>query len=266
MKTLILLITFFSTAILACAQGTTDLSTFNLVASVSTYGEYDNAGLATWNGQPLSPQNQPSAEQDQLSATWNFYVNPTANNQLFVSVGNVLDTDYGTIFGAPFIYVALTGFTFTLAPRGSANLANPTYSGAYALPGETLLGNPIGSFTPGTLTSTPGWNLNSTSPNQYSFAASDVGYAFTHFSSVTGTSRIFGGGVFDLTFDSSVDLLNDVEWTQLQAGASNGMGMYTEPGSLIYAAPEPSILELLAIGGVLLLLRIGRDDVGCSRP
>jgi len=45
----------------------------DLVASVHTRGQYDNAGLSTWNGQPLSPTDRPSFDQNQLSADWRFY-------------------------------------------------------------------------------------------------------------------------------------------------------------------------------------------------
>lgn len=94
-----------------------DTSALKLVGVVQTRGEYDNAGLGTWNGLPLSSSNQPSYEQDQLSATLSFYVDRAYKNDLYLVVSNVFDTDFGSIFGSPFEFVALTGFTFSLPIR-----------------------------------------------------------------------------------------------------------------------------------------------------
>src|SRR5271156_1928392 len=94
---------------------TLDTNSLTLMATVQTRGEYDNAGLDYWNGQPLSATNQPTYEQDQLSATLSFYVDPAQTNDLFVTVSNVLDTDYDYIYGVPFAYTALTGFDFSLS-------------------------------------------------------------------------------------------------------------------------------------------------------
>jgi len=89
-----------------------DVSNLNLVATVTTLGEYDNADLGTWNCQPLSASNEPTVQQDQLSATWNFYVDPSASNTLYVVVSNVADTQFDYIFGIQFNLVALTEFQF----------------------------------------------------------------------------------------------------------------------------------------------------------
>src|SRR5262249_11858559 len=56
------------------------LNSMVLAADVFTRGQYDDAQLGTWNGQPLSPTNHPTVDEDQLSADWNFYVNPNAKN------------------------------------------------------------------------------------------------------------------------------------------------------------------------------------------
>ena len=94
-----------------------------LCGTVTTLGEYDNAGLGTWNGQPLSPTNQPTIEQDQLSATWNFYVDPAATNTLYVVVSDVADTEFGYASGAAFSLPALTGFQFSLGVPSSPSHA-----------------------------------------------------------------------------------------------------------------------------------------------
>lgn len=190
------------------------------VATVVTLGEYDNAGLSTWNGQPLSPTNQPTAQQDQLSASWNFYVDPAAPNTLDVVVSNVADTNFGYISGSPFALTALTGFQFSLDVPSSSYA---TFSNQLALPGEALLGPVSGSSAP--LDTTPGWNLLSasgpTGDAVYQIGTSTVSDGFTHFSSVYGDTRIYGGGAFQFTFNPSVDLLN-ANFSTLLATATNG--------------------------------------------
>lgn len=230
-----------------------DPSTFTLVATVNTTGEYDNAQLATWNGQPLSPTNQPTPQQDQLSATWNFYVDPNATNDLYIVVSNVEDPEFGDIFGPPFYLTALTHFQFQLP------LKTDTYgvfSDQFAVGGETLVG-PSSNSSP--LTSTPGWTSSESGPTHNATyfldasAVTDASYAFTHYSSVTGDLRILDGGVFEFSFDPTVDLL-DQNFTPLTASASNGAGAYAnsyiEEGTVTYArkVPEPSSILLLAAG------------------
>jgi hypothetical protein len=72
---------------LFCAQtaysDTLDVSGLTLMAVVQTRGEYDNYGLSYWNGAPLSPTNQPTYEQDQLSATLSFYATTLTRTNYF---------------------------------------------------------------------------------------------------------------------------------------------------------------------------------------
>jgi hypothetical protein len=49
-----------------------DANTLVHVTTIDTRGQYDNAGLDFWNGQPISPTNMPTPDEDQLSATWSF--------------------------------------------------------------------------------------------------------------------------------------------------------------------------------------------------
>jgi PEP-CTERM motif len=225
-------------------------SGLTLVATVDTRGEYNNAGLEYWNGEPLSPSNQPTYQQDQLSATWNFYIPPSAPNILYIIVSDVQDTQYGYISGTPFNLTALTGFELSL-PVSATSYA--TFSNQFAVAGEALLGPTSGSSVP--LITTPGWTLGSVdgSPNDanYQIDASNVNYGFTHFSSVYGATRIYGGGVFELSFNSNVNLLTSAKFAGLEATASNGLGSYFEPGKLTYAigtVPEPSTWGMMLLG------------------
>ena len=95
------------------------------MAIVQTRGEYNNYGLDYWNGAPLSPTNQPTYDQDQLSATLSFYVDRAHANDLYIVVSNVYDTQFGYITGAPFNYVALTGIVFSLKFRRAGRVPTP---------------------------------------------------------------------------------------------------------------------------------------------
>src|SRR5579871_1892543 len=130
-SSMVLLVSFLSGVPPAVAS-VIDTTQLTEVATVQTRGQYDNAQLGTWNGQPLSPTNHPSFEEDQLSATWTFFVDPAATNVLYVVASNVLDTDFGFLFGPGFDLVALTGFEFSLTIPHASSYA--TFSNNFAVP------------------------------------------------------------------------------------------------------------------------------------
>jgi hypothetical protein len=243
---------------------TLDVSSLTLMAVIQTRGEYDNAGLGTWNGQPLSPSNQPSYEQDQLSATLSFYIDPKHENDLYLTVTNVYDTQYGSIYGSPFGYVALTGVDFSFN-RAHGKLAEAILSTDNALPGEELAnGGSNGTNVP--LTSIPNWDLSAYTSNgrnsKYSIDTSSNNYALTHFSSVYDATRIYGGAAFEFEFAPKIDLFRAIDFDSLNAETVFGMGMYTGDGELTYVRPlGPSVPELptwLAIGIGFFVLGLTR--------
>lgn len=245
------------------------------VATVLTRGEYDNRDLGYWNGEPLSSTNHPTEEQDQLSATWNFYVNPKMPNELFLVVSDVLDTDFGYITGEPFDLVALTGVEFSFKTSPSIGLG--AFSSQYVVGGEGLVG-PSSNYT--ALTNTPGWteslSVSAEGTQTYDLQASGVNYGFTHFSDVYGETRIYGGGVFAFTFKAGTDLFNSINFTKLSLDASNGEGQYSENGQLVFSytpanvlpgeVPEPGAWNFLIIGvaSVGWILRRARPTVVTS--
>jgi hypothetical protein len=245
-----------------------DTTAMKLVAIVQTHGEYDNAGLGSWNGAPLSPENQPTPEQDQLSATLSFYVDRAHKNDLYVVASNVFDTDFGFINGPAFEFVALTGITFSLPIRGVHPARNVEFSNGVAVEGETLLGSNSGQSSP--LTTTPNWALQGVlgprNDPSFSISTSGVGDALTHFSSVFGTTRIGGGAAFEFSFNPNVNLLRRANFLGLDAETSFGFDMYEGEGTLLYAytrpsigpaVPEPTTWSLIAIGfsAIALLAR-----------
>ena len=73
--------------------------------------------------------------------------------------------------------------------------------------------------------------------------ASEATYVFNSASDPTADVRILNGGVFQLLFDPTVNLLN-ADFADLTASASNGMGAYFEAGTLVFPAvpsPEPGL-------------------------
>jgi hypothetical protein len=144
---------------------------------------------------PLPPTNYPPLYQDQLSAEWNFYVNYSAKNELFVVVSDVVDSHFGYIYGQPVSLVALTGFDFSLPIR--RNLADPSFSDQHAVAGQFLAnGGPGGSNFP--IDTTPGWSVPSVSGHPHDLhydVSAPENYAFSHFTSVYGATRLVGGGV-----------------------------------------------------------------------
>jgi hypothetical protein len=218
------------------SAATLDVNSLTLVATVQTSGEYDNAGLTSWNGLALSSTNQPTYEQDQLSATLNFYVDPLRTNELVITASNVYDTQYGYVSGPPFIYTALTGIDFSFSMPADAGSPPGQFSNQSALPGEQLVGPNVGNSTE--LITTPGWTLTSVSgpdsTRAYSLDASDVNYALTHYGSVYGATRIYGGAAFVLQYDPTIDLLRDANFGSLSADTDFGFGMYIGYGQLTY--------------------------------
>jgi hypothetical protein len=228
-----------------------------LVATVDTLGAYDNRGIDYYNGNPISPTNYPSAYQDILSAQWDFYVSPSAKNNLFIVADQIVDTHFGYVYGEPFYLIPLTGFEFLLPVK--RNHSDPIFSNQYAVSNEFLAnGGQNGSNLP--IDTTPGWSVTSISGDprklDYTITTPDENYSFTHFNSVYGATRILGGGVFELTYSPKINLLRQADFKELVASASNGEGAYTEQGTLVYAysrrqantVPETSTLAMLLLG------------------
>lgn len=243
----------------------------DLVATIHTQGQYDNVGLGTWNGQPVSEDNRPTADQNQLTADWNLYVPSGNKNQLFIEVLNVQDTRWGTIFGSVFEKVTLTGFDFSLPVRGNPNLLSATFSSEWARPGQVLDGRASSSdpVQQVPLINTPGWALSSlesttSSKVDGSISVNNIGYGLSHFTNIYGTTRIVGGGVFQLVFDPGIDLISAVDFRRMSFQAVHGFGAYVGNGSVDFAIrPDPVpdncaanvIMGMLFVGLVLVRLR-----------
>jgi hypothetical protein len=193
-----------------------------LKASYGSVGLYNLVGLGTWNGQPVSPTNMPDDAQRLLAATINFYVLPGASNVMYMQVTDVLTTTGAYWFGTAFDDVTQTGVQIAF-PDPSILSLEVSYSGAYANPGEVLADGTSGTEIDTPLTSTPGFTmdapLNST---LLIHTVSGAANGFTSLFNITGTTRIRGGGVFQLTFDPTVDL-TQLDFSKLQVESEYGL-------------------------------------------
>jgi hypothetical protein len=213
--------------------GQIDFSRDNLVASFRVDGLYNLVGLGTWNGQPVSPTNMPSDDNRRLASTINFYVLPSDKNILYVQVTDVLTTIGAWWTGTAFTNVTQTGVRFTLPLKNTHRVINSidSFSIDFANPSETLvIGAHHGTNSSNTevtepLSSTPGYTIN-VSPNGEFLIQTTNGaeYGFTSLGGIFGATRIRGGGVFQITFDHSLNLSHRIDFSSMVTEAQYGVG------------------------------------------
>ena len=110
---------------------------FRHVASYTSSGKYNLVGLGTWNGQPVSPTNQPTADQALLAQQDNFFLGSgNFGNTLFVQVSNVITTQNSYWSGLAFLNVSQTGLQITLP----AVLPVPTFDFSNANANQGIVG------------------------------------------------------------------------------------------------------------------------------
>ena len=253
---------FFSLIVLTASTALAVPISFDYikVGSYHSQGLMDLFGLGTWNGKPLTDDNKPSDDNRLLAVTTNFYVSRSVPNQLFIQLTDVITTQNVSLFGSAMDSAALTGIRFWLPAKGLTDLGTPTFSSDYANPGEVLFPGTGNGTTTVPLTTTPGYELDRlASAGAYSIHTQDGSeYAFGTWGWVTGTERIMGGGVFDLTFAPSVDLLRGVDYRDAQLDAIYGSGLQYIRADWVGAGhegpttvPEPS--TMLMVGGAVVV-------------
>lgn len=237
----------------AAKADTLDLTgpAFHRVASYSSSGEYNLVGLGTWNGQPVSPTNQPTPYQALLAQQDNFYLGSGSfSNTLFIQVTNVITTQDSYWNGLAFLNVSQTGLRVSLPSALSA----PSFDFSYSNPNQALVGPNGAGFTPESTTAGfSGYVLNN---DTYWLTTDPSGqYAFASFPIVTGTQRTYNGGIFALTF-AGTDL-NAINWqnatVQATYGYNNQSIAATYAGDAASPVPEPPTIIAVASGMFLLL-------------
>jgi hypothetical protein len=175
----------------------------------------------------------PSDDNRRLASTINFYVLPSDKNILYVQVTDVLTTIGAWWTGTAFTNVTQTGVRFTLPLKNTHRVINSidSFSIDFANPSETLvIGAHHGTNSSNTevtepLSSTPGYTIN-VSPNGEFLIQTTNGaeYGFTSLGGIFGATRIRGGGVFQITFDHSLNLSHRIDFSSMVTEAQYGVG------------------------------------------
>lgn len=227
-----------------------------LVGEYQASGLYNLVGLETWNGQPLSPTNQPDALQRELASTIRLYVPRSTPNQLFITVSNVTTTIGAFWFGTAFDNVTQTGVSLNTPTF----LGSATLDSNFALPGQTLVNGTSGHEVVTPLSHTPGYQLGFAGAQYNITTITGAQYGFTSLSNITGAIRIRGGGVFDLVFAPNTNLFK-VDFRDLTVDTLYGNQGTNQSiqAKFVPAAPVPEPSTLLSFGtGVLALAEMMR--------
>jgi len=248
-----------------------DVSELTLVSTFEADSLFNLAGVDSWNGAPLSPANQPPSIVLPLESDINLYVRNAETNKLYVVVTNVVSTVGATWFGTAFVNVTQSGAMLSLPLLSGGFLGGtPGISGAFAIAGQTLL-SPPNVITP--IDRTDGYEVNSVA-DEFLIKTidpdADMGFVGNNFIFIDSASRLRNGGVFELSFDPAVNLLDIIDYgaMALQTRYGNGsqyiQGLQTfaylqpqqgggaGPGNA--AVPEPSTWVLLTLGLSLFVL------------
>ena len=139
---------------------------YQRVGSYRSDGLYNLFGLGTWNGQPVTADNKPSDYNRQLASMTNFFVSPSASNELLIQITDVITTNASWWTGTAFDNVSQTGLRFWLPATRTMSLGVPTFSDVYANPGELLFtGNGTETIP---LSNTPGYMLSNLGSGMFS--------------------------------------------------------------------------------------------------
>jgi hypothetical protein len=224
-------------------------SSYKEIATYTAQGSlaWDNSW--TYNGQPTSPTNYPSAYELELSSTITLFTS-TPNKTLYIDVSDLVSTNFGSAFGATFVDLTITGITL----GGAFPFGQPfTYLGDYAVSGEALQGTTSGLCSDSTtvpLTNTPGWTAMSGPGGvtlQTTGGATDG--LSRPWGCIYGDYRIISGAVFALSFDNESAIAR-LDPTSLDVSVTYGLGYESINGVL----PTPEPWSLLLLGTVLLTL------------
>ena len=213
-------------------------------ARIATYqieGLYDMVGLGSWNGQPVSETNQPSIWIRRLAANVSIYSDTNQSDRLWITVTNIITTQGAYWFGSPAYDVQLTGLGFQFNTPSTSAAVGTSYSGDFALAGQSILTQAGGTPTD----ITPGYAMNVIGGTTWVRCANGTNYGMTNFGGVTGLTVLTGSAVFQLDLDQPV---SSIDWS-----ATSLVGRFGVDHQFVQAAlvPTPGVLALLAlVGGV----------------
>lgn len=264
-KTFLIVVLTLSVFLPRASAAILDVSDLTLVSTFEIDGHYNLAGVEFWNGLPLSPTNRPSDAITPMHADINLFVRNTNPNQLYVVVSDVLTTQGASWYGNAFVNITQTGTQFSLPLLAGGFLGGaPGLSGAFAITGQTLL-SPPDVVTP--LDTTPNYRVD-TLLEEFLIRTiddrGDYGLVGNNFAFIDSAFRIRNSGVFELTFDPTINLLDILDYGAMQLQARYGNGTQYIQGNQTYAyiqppsgnqgngqtptVPEPSTWALMTLG------------------
>lgn len=204
------------------------------LASFEVEDLVDISQLGSWNGAPVTPDNQPSAYHRRLHASLDFFSDETDASQVFLRVSNVVSTQGAWWGGSAFINTLLTSIDLALA-AGDGEVGITGVNFDYANPGQSLLGTEVGAVE-----STLGWQYGT---GRLSTASSWT-YAFAEFGGVTGGTIQEGGGVFLLGLDHYASSL---DWSAASLTLGYGLGnQFLVAQNTGVPAPAAALIALAA--------------------
>ncbi len=203
-------------------------------ASFISSGLLNLGDLETWNGKPLTNDNQPTDKERLLEAVINLYIDLNNSNVLYIQITDVLTTPGVSWAGTVFDGMTLTGIRLNLKNINDANTIDGLikFAGKFANPGQRILFDGAGE----PLLETPGYMLEFFKDDISIQTIEDANYGFAEFESIFGNqTRISGGGVFELTFKDTVDLRNEIAWNKTRVTTEYGMGAQLFAANLLDA-------------------------------
>lgn len=210
------------------------------VAHYHLEGLYDMVGLSTWNGQPVTEDNQPSPWHRRLAADVSFYRDVGDSRTLWIAIDGIVTTQGANWWGSPAQDVQLTGIALSMRSADAVVLAQ-AYSGEFALEGQRVLTE--SGATP--IESTPGYHLLVGGGITRVQCVSGTDYGLTSFSWVSGLRVLTGGAVFRLTLDTEVSA---IDWQSTGLTARYGVDHQFVEGVLV---PGPGVAGSVALIGAL---------------
>ena len=233
---------------------------YKFIASYHSEGLYNLLGIGTWNGAPVGPGNMPSNDNRLLSSDISIYTDTNASTNIYVQVHNVTTTLGAYWFGTAFDNVTLTGVEIVPSGNPLPTLSNVTFSSNFANIGQVRAFNGNPELTEA-LTTTPGYTLVDSGESYLIRTEVGAYNGMTSLGNIYGTSRIRGGGVFQLSFAPTYDLASlDFSTIQINTryGADNQyigstLNAYTPLNPTNNAVPEPSEWAAMGLLGTGLL-------------
>jgi len=157
-------------------------------------GLLDISALQTWNGEPVSPTNQPSEYHRRLSVVCSIYESEALDGTHYVVISNVVTTQGAWWSGTIFIHTLMTGFSFSVPDANGLPIELEAVSFQHANIGQHLLDS--NGETP--VDETAGFAWETTAAGEVIRTVNGANYSFAEYGYVNGIVITEGGGVVEI--------------------------------------------------------------------